>query len=215
MPSLRDIFSKVCREENRKSIMLRHSDLSLALNVSTLSTAKDQSYSPDCIAIASHGISQNSNDNQSGRGCPNCDHCKQASHFKKTFWKLHGKPPDWKPSQDHEYRGNIAITKTSRSNNQVPFTKDQLELLHHLIEKANAPANSTSTNVRDGSMHCSGNLALHVAQSPSSSWIVDFGASNHIKVITLSLQLFSLAMILKRYASAQQMVLKPKWQGHE
>ncbi|KAJ9693744.1 hypothetical protein PVL29_009616 [Vitis rotundifolia] len=26
-----------------------------------------------------------------------CDHCKKPRHTRETYWKLHGKPIDWKP----------------------------------------------------------------------------------------------------------------------
>lgn len=100
-------------------------------DVLTLAASKHHSYSPD-RALASWGISQNFGDNQSRKGRLCCDHCKKPGHFKGTCWKLHEKPYDLKLNRDRKSRGNAAITETFRSNNAVPFTIDQLELLQHL-----------------------------------------------------------------------------------
>jgi len=34
-----------------------------------------------------------------------CDHCNKAGHTKEKYWKLHGKPPNWKPRQQKESQG--------------------------------------------------------------------------------------------------------------
>ena len=57
--------------------MLGRFDLSSALNVFALAVAKVD------VAFASHGISQNSSDNQSQRGRSWSDHCKKMVYSKR------------------------------------------------------------------------------------------------------------------------------------
>ena len=94
--------------------------------------------------------------------------------MKETCWKLHGKPSDWKLNRDREDKRNVTIIEVSQSGKSVPFTKEQLELLQQLIHKANI--NTTFSSNKNNSS----NSTLHAAKSPSSSWIVDSSASNHV-----------------------------------
>ena len=66
------------------------------------------------------------------------------------------------------------------SLSQAPFTKDQLDMLQQLINKANQ--SSTSTTIGSGGVVQKGNNppALHVTRPSPTSWIVDSGTSDHM-----------------------------------
>lgn len=82
--SLREAFSEVRREKNRKRIMFR--------KVKTLMTSKS-------YALAAHGTSSQRNDKPSRKGRLWCDHCHRPGHMRESCWKIHGKPADWKPAR--------------------------------------------------------------------------------------------------------------------
>lgn len=74
-----------------------------------------------------------------------------------SCWTLHGEPADWKPNR--EKRGNAVATELPEETPALSFTKDQMDLLQ--------------------------NQALHVTHSPTTSWIVDSGASDHMTGLDL------------------------------
>lgn len=66
-----------------------------------------------------------------------------------------------------------------KSEGQAQFTKDQLEMLQHLVSQAHQSATFSAIGIREVAQR--GNtLALHAMQAPSASWIVDFGAFDQI-----------------------------------
>ena len=170
LPSLREAFSEVRREESRKCVMLGQSNHPTFPEIPALVAVKENP--SDQGAFATRTYSQNTNRTRKGHNW--CDHCQKPGHLKDTCWKLHGKPSDWKLNRDREDKGNAAITEVPQSGNSISFTKEQLELLQQLILKANI--NTTFSSNKNNST----NSALHAAKSPSSSWMVDSGASNHM-----------------------------------
>ena len=96
LPSLREAFSEVRREESRKSLMMgSHQQPNMAE-----SSALKTQFTPfdNCQKIKG--------------GRPWCDHCRKSGHSRETCWKIHGKPVDWKPRQPlkKEGRGNLVVT---------------------------------------------------------------------------------------------------------
>jgi hypothetical protein len=82
LPSLREAFAEVRREESRKHLMMPEIGSSTG---------------PEVSAMLTHSSSQ---DRQSKKGNrPWCDHCKRVGHVRDTCWKIHGKPADWKPTK--------------------------------------------------------------------------------------------------------------------
>ena len=61
--------------------------------------------------------------------------------------------------------------------NQAPFTKDQLDMLQQLLNKWPQPTLAYGLRV---TQQGDDNQTLHVAKSSSASWIVDYGASDHM-----------------------------------
>ena len=79
LPSIREVFSEVRREENRRRVMLR----------------EHLSSGPEASALVICGPHSGSGPRQSKRTY--CEHCKKLGHTKDTCWTLHGKPADRKP----------------------------------------------------------------------------------------------------------------------
>ena len=99
LPSIREVFSKVRREESRRRVIL------------------DPSFGPKASALLSRGLHAGSSGPHAGYSGPHatgssgphfrsgprqskrtyCEHCKKLGHTKDTCWILHGKVVDWKP----------------------------------------------------------------------------------------------------------------------
>ena len=119
LPSIREAFSEVRREESRKKVMMG--------DVLGNPTADQSS------ALTARGFQPNSSDNRGKKGRAWCEHCRKPGHTRDTCWKIHGKPADWKPSRpasDRESRGNHAAAEEGTSSiESSPFNKEQLETL--------------------------------------------------------------------------------------
>ena len=171
LPNIREAFSKVCKEESRKKVMM---------GSQTTSTVTESS------ALAAHGTQYQPSDNRQRKGRPWCDHCRKPGHTRETCWKIHGKPADWKPtrvSNDRENRSNLASAdEKSTPVEPTPFSKEQMEILQKMFHQSQQiPGNSTSM-IGTGSLAQKGNFlrALNVKRKKHSPWIVDSGASDHM-----------------------------------
>ena len=78
LPSLRETFSEVRREETRRKVMLKP-DLNVELKPVIDSSA---------LVTVKNGEDKNKR--------PWCDHCKKYWHTRETCWKIHGIPQNWK-----------------------------------------------------------------------------------------------------------------------
>ncbi|XP_034696491.1 uncharacterized protein LOC117929247 [Vitis riparia] len=120
LPSLREAFSEVRREESRKNLMMgSHQQLNMAE-----SSALKTQFAPF------------DNRQKIKGGRPWCDHCRKPGHSRETCWKIHGKPVDWKPRQplEKEGRGNhVATDEQSPQPEASPFNKEQMEMLQKLL----------------------------------------------------------------------------------
>ena len=95
LPSLREVFSEVRREESRKKVMM--------------GSKEQPAPTLDASALAARSFNSSGGDRQK-RDRPWCDYCKKPGHYKETCWKLHGKPADWKPKPrfDRDGRAHVA-----------------------------------------------------------------------------------------------------------
>ncbi|XP_062114207.1 uncharacterized protein LOC133825258 [Humulus lupulus] len=164
LPPITEVFSEVRREESRLKVMCKD----------------DYNQVPDGSALMMH---QSSYPRGNGRGRgkqPWCDHCNKIEHTKDTCWEIHGKPTNWKPPQ--KAANTVEQTLSAKS-----FNKEQLDQLQHLFSQFQR---NTSANISHAS---SSNAALHsaiamkgIVQTLTSgstipcSWIIDFGASDHM-----------------------------------
>lgn len=105
LPSIREAFAEVRREENRRKVMLR-----------------SQSTNIEGSAIVERGPPKK------GRGW--CDHCKCLGHTKETCWVLHRKPTDLKPRFKDTRAYVVVDERKSKSTAEAsPFNKEQIEML--------------------------------------------------------------------------------------
>ncbi|GMP21651.1 hypothetical protein CsSME_00052836 [Camellia sinensis var. sinensis] len=167
LPSLREAFSEVRREESRKKLMMgSHQQLNMAE-----SSALKTQFAPI----------DNRQKNKGGR--PWCDHCRKPGHSRETCWKIHGKPADWKPRQplEKEGRGNhVGTNERSPQPEASPFTKEQMEMLQKLLQSQSG--SSSNHIIGSGTLAHKGNSlnAFTVGKKRKKPWIVDSGASDHM-----------------------------------
>ncbi|RVW87680.1 hypothetical protein CK203_041174 [Vitis vinifera] len=154
LPSLREAFSEVRREESRKKVMM--------------GSKEQPAPTLDAFALAARSFNSSSGDRQK-RDRPWCDYCKKPDHYKEACWKLHGKPADWKPKprSDRDGRAHVAANSESTSVPEPsPFNKEQMEMLQKLLSQV-------------GSGSTTG-IALTANRGGMKPWIVDTGASDHM-----------------------------------
>ncbi|XP_052173043.1 uncharacterized protein LOC127788605 [Diospyros lotus] len=117
LPSLREAFAEVRREESRLKLMLKPSNSGL-----------------EHSALFTRGGSLSNPKQKKGR--PWCDHCHKPGHTKDTCWDIHGKPLDWKPAHERKSNGNFTATEeTTSASNSSLFSKEQMEWLQHNFGK--------------------------------------------------------------------------------
>nr|CAN65095.1 hypothetical protein VITISV_011639 [Vitis vinifera] len=173
LPSLREAFSEVRREESRKNLMMgSHQQLNMAE-----SSALKTQFAPF------------DNRQKIKGGRPWCDHCRKPRHSRETCWKIHGKPVDWKPRQppEKEGRGNhVATNEQSPQPEASPFNKKQMEmlqkLLSHLLSVQSQTGSSSNQVIGSGTLAHKGNFlsAFTTGKKSKKPWIVDSGASDHM-----------------------------------
>ncbi|RVW50746.1 Retrovirus-related Pol polyprotein from transposon RE1 [Vitis vinifera] len=123
LPSLREAFSEVRREESRKKVMM--------------GSKEQPAPTLDASALAARSFNSSGGDRQK-RDRPWCDYCKKPGHYKEACWKLHGKPADWKPKPrfDRDGRAHVAANSESTSVPEPsPFNKEQMEMLQKLLSQ--------------------------------------------------------------------------------
>lgn len=133
LPSIREVFSEVRREESRKKIMMGSQGISTTTENSALVSRK-QNFS--------------SNDNRARKGRPWCDHCRKPGHTKEVCWKLHGKPADWKPNKpqvERDSHGLMILGDENPMPKTTAFSKEQLDILRKMLgdQSQSTPATAT------------------------------------------------------------------------
>ncbi|RVW47126.1 Retrovirus-related Pol polyprotein from transposon RE1 [Vitis vinifera] len=173
LPSLREAFSEVRREEIRKNIMMGSYQ---QLNMAESSALKTQFAPFD-------------NRKKIKGGRPWCDHCRKPGHSRETCWKIHGKPVDWKPRQPLEKEGqgnHVATDEQSPQLEASPFNKEQMEMLQKLLSPLLSVQSQTGSSSNQvigfGTLAHKGNFlsAFTAGKKRKKPWIVDSGASDHM-----------------------------------
>ncbi|KAI5409935.1 hypothetical protein KIW84_055407 [Lathyrus oleraceus] len=100
---------------------------------------------------------------------PWCDHCKREWHTRETCWKLKDKPPNWKKKSGCAFQASNSDQGQQPPPSQFPLTTEQLDRLYKLLD---SPTPSCSIVTK-------GNSAF-ISVSPSHTWIVNSGASDHM-----------------------------------
>ncbi|RVX02081.1 Copia protein [Vitis vinifera] len=154
LPSLREAFSKVRREESRKKVMM--------------GSKEQPAPTLDASALAARSFNSSGGDRQK-RDRPWCDYCKKPGHYKEACWKLHGKPVDWKPKprSDRDGRAHVAANSESTSVPEPsPFNKEQMKMLQKLLSQVGSGSTTR--------------IAFTANRGGMKPWIVDTGASDHM-----------------------------------
>ncbi|KAK5785187.1 hypothetical protein PVK06_039741 [Gossypium arboreum] len=151
LPSLREAFSMVKKEEIRRCVML-----------------SDEPYSTsERSALLTHQSSPSSK-----RGRPWCDHCKKPGHSKEKCWKLHGKPQDWKAKHSRHNKSSLVVATSVTS-----FTKEQIAELQKLFEKFQGSCEGNLV-IKDPEGNLSSTAFFSSQLTPN--WILDSGATDHM-----------------------------------
>ncbi|KAL4388179.1 hypothetical protein GQ457_09G023630 [Hibiscus cannabinus] len=150
LPSVREAFSEVQREESRWGVML------------------PASQPADGSAFLTHARSGS----RSQKGRPWCDYCKKLGHLRDRCWKLHGKPSDGKPLH-HPPSRDSPVAMVAPPGSVSTFSSDQLRELQYLFSHLALPKETAAVTISEGS-HC------FISSSVSSPWILDLGASDHM-----------------------------------
>ncbi|KAL6340655.1 hypothetical protein AAG906_010563 [Vitis piasezkii] len=156
LPSLREAFSEVRREESRKNLMMGSHQ---QLNMAESSALKTQ-------------LAPFDNRQKIKGGRPWCDHCKKPGHSRETCWKIHGKPGDWKPRQPLEKEGQ-------GNHEQMEMLQ---KLLSPLLSVQSQTGSSSNQVIGSGTLAHKGNFlsAFTAGKKRKKPWIVDSGASDHM-----------------------------------
>ncbi|XP_073226873.1 uncharacterized protein [Cicer arietinum] len=155
LPSLREAFSEVRREEARQGVMMGKS--------------------PSVGEVESSALVTKNEDGKSAGKKPWCEHCKRPGHTRDTCWKLHGKPLNWKKkerNEGHALQAGTSDQEKQSPSSPSPFTKEQLDQLYKLLESQT----SSCSIAQRGNFP---NTAL-LSVTPSHTWIIDSGATDHM-----------------------------------
>ena len=168
LPPIGEVFSEVRREESRRMVMLGKKGLGAALEGSALATM-------------GAGYRRNTPYSQKSDEKPRvwCDFCNKPRHTRETCWKIHGKPANWKSKAEKE---RLNFTPAAHEADSSPFTKEQMDHLHALL---NTAPTSSSSGIPTASIAYAGNKileinALNCSLQSSTPWIIDSGASDHM-----------------------------------
>ncbi|KAK3041993.1 hypothetical protein RJ639_002301 [Escallonia herrerae] len=179
LPTIRDAFSEVRREESRKKLMMGTRPSSSILEGSALVSRGSSPSIPEGSGFVSRGPTS-TNDARQRKGRPWCDHCRRPSHTKEICWKIHGKPANWKPNREKEAQGFMVDSEgTGKTiSDPVSFSKEQVEWLQKMFSSGSslAPVISAGSTAQKGNFL----TALYSKAEDSSYWIIDSGASDYM-----------------------------------
>ncbi|XP_024018573.1 uncharacterized protein LOC112090754 [Morus notabilis] len=131
LPSIREVFSKVRREEKRRQVMI----------------GKKES-DAESSTLMSKGARAEGEDKNS-KMKPWCDHCKRPWHTRDACWKIHGKPSNWKkktPVDNRASQANVSESRPEATSGMPSFTNEQIEQICKLLQ---------SQNLNDSNPSCS------------------------------------------------------------
>ncbi|GAA0183458.1 hypothetical protein LIER_42408 [Lithospermum erythrorhizon] len=132
LPSIREVFSEVRSEENRWKIMYH--------------TQTDNNSEQTALTVRGNDLTEEK------KKKPWCDVCKKFWHTKETCWKIHGKPPGWKPKTD---RALHTISETSQDqqikSGAAIITQKQIEQLLKMLHSSNSSDKLSCLFAQNGS----------------------------------------------------------------
>ena len=197
IPSLREVFNLIRREESRIGFMMSGLKSTTA-ETSALSTANQPTAGNKNIGANSVYVAGKNEGKKDDKDSLWCDHCQKPRHTRDSCLKIHGRPVNlpqnfakgrgwnnggggrgWNPASGGG-RGFQAVADFSKQPKQgdtgVPNpTKEQLEQFYKFIFQ-------NSQNLTSANLAQSGNFstALSTKYLKSDSWILDSGATDHM-----------------------------------
>ncbi|XP_031263274.1 uncharacterized protein LOC116121458 [Pistacia vera] len=186
LPSIREVFAEVRREESRRKVMM--GDLA---GTSSLGTQPQSESS----ALVSKGWETHTNPNVDQKLLRRgekiwCEYCHRPKHTKATCWKLHGRPSNWKTNKPNgkgfhaDVEENTSL-KVEDHPRPVPFSKEQLEHLHELFSQSSFGSFGSSSHSCSFAETGNSLTALHTSLGTNKPWVIDSGASDHMSGLTL------------------------------
>ncbi|RVW88529.1 hypothetical protein CK203_032984 [Vitis vinifera] len=133
LPSIGEVFSEVRREESRRNVMLGKKGPRVAIEGSTLVTTGGGYNRAAAFQCKSDE-----------RPRVWCDFCNKPRHTRENYWKIHGKPANWKGKTG--YKPGRAIIPTANEAETSPFTIEQMEHLLTLL-KSNLTSSTSSVSL--------------------------------------------------------------------
>ncbi|KAE8673438.1 Detected protein of unknown function [Hibiscus syriacus] len=172
LPSTREVFSEVRREESRRTVMLG-----------------GHSPNPTESSALFSGQPPRHNDRRNDRDRPICEHCNKPRHTKAKCWKVHGKPDEnFSAYQNSRNEKGFHASFEDASKEPKPasepsaFSKEQLEQLYQLMSShsiSNTP--NPSSYIASSSLAQKGTYPIaFIAGSKSNPWIIDSRATDHM-----------------------------------
>ncbi|RVW47383.1 Retrovirus-related Pol polyprotein from transposon TNT 1-94 [Vitis vinifera] len=214
LPSIREVFSEVRREENKRKVML---DLSFGPEASSLLTRGP--HGPHAAAgrgpyagpSGPHAVgSSGPSPRQSKRTY--CEHCKKLGHTKDTCWTLHGKLVDWKPRQPNKAYSHQASTETQADKTPTEIcifltvlsimsqitpwiidygASDHMTDAHHLFSTYSSCAGNLKVKIADGTLSpVAGKGSIRISESITLNPV--------LHVPNLSCNLLSISQLTKK-----------------
>ncbi|XP_052207458.1 uncharacterized protein LOC127811542 [Diospyros lotus] len=130
LPSLKEVFAEVRREESRHKVMLQHQiDPVLPHQNSALASIKQGDLLPKT----------------QGREKIWRDHCKKPYHTKATCWKIHGKLANWKPrprKESSRFAYNVEVSAETKPS--LNLFEDQIQALYRLLNQGTIQSSSNN-----------------------------------------------------------------------
>ncbi|RVW47558.1 DNA mismatch repair protein MSH7 [Vitis vinifera] len=146
LPSLREAFSEVRREESRKKVMM--------------GSKEQPAPTLDASALAARSFNSSGGDRQK-RDRPWCDYCKKPGHYKETCWKLHGKPADW--NQSHGLTEMAEHTTTG-----VAFTANRGGMRPWIVDTGASDHMTGDAAILQNYKPSNGHSSVHIADGSKS-----------------------------------------------
>lgn len=175
LPTLNKIFSMVLQYERQFRVSIPVDESKVLINA--LNYPKSQG--------RGRGYGGSSSTSGSKRVC---SFCGRSNHIVDTCYRKHGFPPNFGKNsaivnnsslEVHEEREDMYDSKSCKGSDSFGITKEQYEQQVNLLQtqqSSSSKVNHVTNHVTSGISR----LSYALNQSSFGSWIVDYGASDHI-----------------------------------
>jgi hypothetical protein len=114
-----------------------------------------------------------------------CEKCKRDGHTIDRCFKIHGYPPGWKRERYQSggaHGGKWSQANYTKPEGELPMVDAQaLEEYKSKLKLNEGPPSTQGYSSADSSFHAtSQGMKPHVPITPTKSWIIDSGATNHM-----------------------------------